>query len=256
MSLLATPRAPHQPRPRAASAVQLTVVGSSPAWPNPGSAHAGYLLDGHGSLLLDCGPGVLARLRQAGRLSVDAVAITHFHLDHWGDLVAWAWLAAHGRNGGVRPELWLPPGGRRELETFAGQWGSEGMFDRAFDLREYDPADGFATAGFEVEPRRLRHYTLEAYGFRVTDPADGRILAYSGDSGPCDELVRLARGADLFVCEATLENGKNDTEPRGHLSAEEAVAAADGALLLTHRPIELPAPDGTRVATDGLVVAV
>ena len=44
--------------------MKLTVVGCSPAWPNPGSAHSGYLLDHEGHrLLLDCGPGVLARLR-------------------------------------------------------------------------------------------------------------------------------------------------------------------------------------------------
>ena len=44
-------------------AVRLTVVGSSPAWPNPGGAQSGYLVEGPGLLLLDCGAGVLARLR-------------------------------------------------------------------------------------------------------------------------------------------------------------------------------------------------
>ena len=237
--------------------MQLTVVGSSPAWPNPGSAHAGYLIEARGTLLLDCGPGVLARLRGAGRLDVDAVAVTHFHLDHWGDLVPWAWLALHATNGVARrPELWLPPGGRRELERFASAWGREGMFDAAFETREYVPGERFAAAGFEVEARRVRHYTLAAYGFRVSDPDDGRVLAYSGDCGPGEDLVTLARGADLFLCEATLASGESDTDPRGHLSAEEAIAAADGPALLTHRPVELPTPDGARVATDGLVLAV
>ena len=46
--------------------VRLTVIGSSPAWPNPGSAQSGYLVEGEGALLLDCGPGVLARLRERG----------------------------------------------------------------------------------------------------------------------------------------------------------------------------------------------
>ena len=61
--------------------VRLTVIGSSPAWPNPGSAQSGYLLEGDGSLLLDCGPGVLGRLRQL-ELYPPSIAITHFHLDH------------------------------------------------------------------------------------------------------------------------------------------------------------------------------
>ena len=44
--------------------MQLTVIGCSPAWPNAGGAQSGYLVEGEGRLLLDCGPGVLARLRE------------------------------------------------------------------------------------------------------------------------------------------------------------------------------------------------
>ena len=47
--------------------MKLTVVGCSPAWPNPGGAQSGYLLEGgSGRLLLDCGPGVLPALRIPG----------------------------------------------------------------------------------------------------------------------------------------------------------------------------------------------
>jgi ribonuclease BN (tRNA processing enzyme) len=235
-------------------AVRLTVIGSSPAWPNPGSAQSGYLVEGRGRLLLDCGPGVLGRLREAGALAVDAVAITHFHLDHWGDLVPWCWLSSYGMEEVARPELWLPPGGTQQLEQFAGLWGNAEMFDRAFDLREFEPDVPFETAGFRVEGRRVNHYTLQAYGFRVTE--DDRTLAYSGDSGPGDALATLARGADLFLCEATLERGSSEDEPRGHLAADEALAVADGPILLTHRPVELPSPEGVALARDGLMIDV
>src|SRR2546425_559579 len=60
--------------------VKLTVVGCSPAWPNPGGAQSGYLVNGTGTVLLDCGPGVLARLRTRDSWpKVDAIVITHFH---------------------------------------------------------------------------------------------------------------------------------------------------------------------------------
>ncbi|HEY7196908.1 MAG TPA: MBL fold metallo-hydrolase [Gaiellaceae bacterium] len=234
--------------------MQLTVIGSSPAWPNPGSAQSGYLLEGaaSGKLLLDCGPGVLGRLRARGPLDVDAVAITHFHLDHWGDLVPWAWLSAYG-DAGMRAELWLPPGGSEQLATFASFWGNDAMFDRAFELHEYERGVPFEAAGFTIEARQVPHYTLTAFGFRVSE--NGRLLAYSGDSAPGEQLADLARGADLFLCEATLKSPDRDGPPRGHLTAEEAHAASDGRLLLTHRPIELPL-DGDDVACDGLVVDV
>ncbi len=234
--------------------VRLTVIGSSPAWPNPGSAQSGYLLEGEGKLLLDCGPGVLGRLRELA-VFPRSIAITHFHLDHWGDLVPWAWLNAFGPpEHRVECALWLPPGGAGELAHFADHWGNPHMFEEAFELREFEPEVPFTAAGFEVEARRLPHYALTSHGFRVTQ--NGKTLAYSGDSAPTRELAELARGADLFLCEATLAEGDRDGVPRGHLSAEEALAAADGPVLLTHRPIELPPPDGVALAHDGLVVEV
>lgn len=236
--------------------MRLTVIGSSPAWPNPGSAQSGYLLEGPGKLLLDCGPGVLARLREGGHV-VQAVAITHWHLDHWGDLVPWAWLKLFGPDElRVSCTLCLPPGGIDELTRFASFWGNERMFERAFKLAEFEPGKPFEAAGFEVEARRVPHYDLEAYGFRVREPGSGRVLAYSGDCAPTQELAALAAGANLFVCEATLADAGRDGLPRGHLTAEEALAAADGPILLTHRPIELPAPDGLPLARDGLALDV
>ena len=239
--------------------VRLTVIGSSPAWPNPGSAQSGYLVQTDSEprlgLLLDCGPGVLGRLRANGSERIDAVAITHFHLDHWGDLVPWAWLNAYGPPDEHIPcSVWLPPGGRGELAAFAANWGNDGMFESAFDLHEFEPGEAFEAAGFSIEAQRLPHYTMEAYGFRIS--RGDRLLAYSGDSAPTSQLAELARGADLFVCEATLAHGDKDGQPRGHLSADEALAAADGPILLTHRPAELPVPEGIQVARDGLVLDI
>src|SRR5260370_41113399 len=118
--------------------VKLTVVGCSPAWPNPGGAQSGYLVNGTGSVLLDCGPGVLARLRQSdGWPRVDAIVISHFHLDHWGDLVPWVWgtMWALGQEL-EKPELWLPPCGREELAAFGTRFGPPDMFIRVFEPME------------------------------------------------------------------------------------------------------------------------
>jgi ribonuclease BN (tRNA processing enzyme) len=239
--------------------VKLTVIGSSPAWPNPGSAHAGNLLESGGrSLLLDCGPGVLGRLREHEAWpSIDAIAITHFHLDHFGDLVPWVWGSWH-RNGmgDRRPELWVYRGGHEHLTRVGAIVGFPDMFDKPFDVKEYDAGMPFTAAGFELTATRLPHYTLETYGFRVTDGVS--TLAYSGDTGPSPALAEVARDADLFVCEATLRRGEDDGQPRGHLSIDEALEAhaAAGAhrLLLTHRPSELPVPDGLELAYDGLEI--
>jgi ribonuclease BN (tRNA processing enzyme) len=238
--------------------MRLTVVGCSPAWPNPSGAHSGYLVEEPGSVLLDCGPGVLARLRAGGGWpEVRAIAITHFHLDHWGDLVPWVWGAMYRGVPLPRPELWLPPGGAEQLEHFGALLGFPDMFERVFELRRYEPGVPFEVGAHTITAARVPHYLLESHAFRVADGE--RTLVYSGDSAPSDELVETARGADLFLCEATLLEGALDATPRGHLSLDEALeafrASGAGRLLVTHRPGELPA-EGVELARDGLVVDV
>ena len=236
--------------------MKLTVVGSSPASPNPGGAHSGYLVEsGDGRLLLDCGPGVLSRLRiREPWPSVGAIAITHLHLDHWGDLVPWVWGTEFGPADppSTKVELWLPPRGPERLRWFAGEFGVEEMFDEAFAVREYETGKAFRAAGLEVVPVRVPH-SIDSHGFRVGDGT--ATLAYSGDTTASEELVELARNADLFLCEANLDRHR---ESVSHLSPEEANAAfvASGAkrLLLTHRPTEWPLPPELELVREGLEV--
>ena len=237
--------------------MQLTVIGCSPAWPNAGGAQSGYLVEGEGRLLLDCGPGVLARMRahDGGWPQVDAVAITHFHLDHWGDLVPWIFGASFGPGREVpKPELWLPPGGESRLRGYGEQMAFAAEIDRVFDVRQYDEATPFTAGGFNLVALRLDHYSELTFGLRVSNHSS--TLAYSGDTGPSANLAELARDADVFLCEATLK----EPEPaeRGHLSEDEAVEAfeASGAkrLVVIHRPDERPLAPSVERATDGDVL--
>jgi ribonuclease BN (tRNA processing enzyme) len=237
--------------------VRLTVVGCSPAWPNPGGAQSGYLVEGRGRLLLDCGPGVLARLRDSEPWPlVDAIVLTHFHLDHWGDLVPWVFGASFGAGrDATPPELWLPPGGGETLGALGRQLGFGTCLGKVFVLREYADGTAFAAGGFDVTPVRLKHYEELTFGMRVTD--GHATLAYSGDTAPTPRLSELAHDADVFLCEATLAMPE-PPDDRGHLSGDEAVAAfADSGakrLIVIHRPDELPLNGGVERAHDGLVL--
>ncbi len=238
--------------------MQVQVVGCSPAWPNPGGAQSGYLVEEDGRrLLLDCGPGVLPRLRRLeGWPRLDAIVITHFHLDHWGDLVPWAFGGLFGAGREVpAPELWLPRGGRDTLHGLDPVLYANAILE-LFDVHEYEERTTFSAAGFELGAFRMLHYALESYGLRVTNGE--RTLAYSADSAPCPGLIHLARKADLFLCEATLAQAEQGI--RGHLTWDEAQEAFEtsGAsrLVIIHRPDELPLPDGVERAYDGLELDV
>lgn len=233
--------------------MHLLVVGCSPAWPNPGGAQSGYLLEADGRrLLLDCGPGVLSKLREREPWPrVDAIVLTHLHLDHWGDLVPWAYGVRYGAGGEVPvPELWLPPGGRDELAALS-RLGADTVLD-VFPAHEYG-AERFAVAGFELTAAPTAHYGERSYALRVS--AGGATLAYSADSAPTPALAELARDADVFLCEATLLEPERNGDS-GHMTAEQALEAfrASGAhrLLVVHRPDELPLPAGVERAHDGL----
>jgi ribonuclease BN (tRNA processing enzyme) len=180
--------------------------------------------------------------------------ITHFHLDHWGDLVPWTFGSMFGPGRDVQPpQLWLPPGGKEELGRFGEKLGFAGMFD-AFELLEYVEGEPFEADGLTITPVRVPHYQLQTYALRVTDGK--ATLAYSGDSAPSPQLAVVGRDADLFLCEATLRESREGGDGlRGHLSAEEAIIAFEesGArrLVIIHRPDELSLPDGVERAADG-----
>ena len=198
---------------------------------------------------------MLPRLREAeGWPQIEAIAITHFHLDHWGDLVPWVWGLQFGPASSLDPpELWLPPGGRETLARLGEELGQRDMFESTFRLAEYEDGRPFTTVGASVTPLRVLHYRMPAFGFRVAD--NGVVLAYSGDSGPSDALPELARDADVFLCEATSLEPNAEGGLRGHLAAREAAEASRAAgakrLLLTHRPAERPLDNGFEQVYDG-----
>ncbi|BCB79658.1 hypothetical protein Pflav_060680 [Phytohabitans flavus] len=92
----------------------------------------------------------------------------------------------------------------------------------------------FPIGPFTVTVDRVNH-PVETYGVRLE--SKGRVLAYSSDTAPCEALLRLALGADLFLCEASYLDGM-DNPPDLHLTGGEAgevaTKAGVGQLLLTH----------------------
>jgi ribonuclease BN (tRNA processing enzyme) len=225
--------------------MRLTVLGRSPARPNPGEACAGYLVEGGASrLLVDIGPGIvsqLLRLHHPDELT--GVVISHMHADHMLDLVTLRWVypwRTIARD--QRLVVWLPPGTADQMVDLARGVGNLRHFEDAFRLREYDGSSPMAFDGMTLTPIETQHY-IPCWGFRAE--ADGRRFAYSGDSAPCAGLLDLADDADLFLCEATLRSLDEDAlppEPRGHvLPAEAGEVAREGGsrrLVLTHLPLE------------------
>ena len=225
--------------------MRLTVLGRSPARPNPGEACAGYLVEGGGArVLVDIGPGVVAQLlRQSHPAELDAVVVSHMHPDHMLDLVTLRYVYPwRSRPRDERLRVIVPPGSADQLIDLARGVGSAKFLDDAFRLSEHDGHTTMTFGRMSLTPVETQHY-IPCWGFRAE--ADARLLAYTADTGPSDELRHLAADADLLVSEATLRSLDEDAappEPRGHLLPAEAGDAARDAgarrLLLTHLPVE------------------
>jgi ribonuclease BN (tRNA processing enzyme) len=224
--------------------MRLTILGRSPASPNPGEACAGYLVESGGArVLVDIGPGVVAQL--VGRHhpdELDAVVVSHMHADHMLDLVTLRYVYPwRDIPKGERLRVILPPGSADQMLDLARGVGSAKHFESCFRLSEHDGGSSLPFGALSLRPVATQHY-IPCWGFRID--ADGRRLAYTADTAPCDGLSDLADGADLLLSEATLRSLDEDAappEPRGHLTPAEAGTAARAGgsrrLLLTHLPV-------------------
>ncbi len=213
--------------------MRLTVLGKSPAWQDVDGACSGYLLEeGRTALLLDCGNGVFAKLRRfVDYVDVDAVVVSHLHADHFLDLIPFSYALTYAsrhvavdRSAGseqpARPRLFSPPGGRDFFRRVVGAWGNEGLVEEAFHLEEYEADSVLEIGPLRVSFSSVPHF-VETYAISVEALNGGGRLAYGADSRPAEELVDFAKGADLFLVEATLPRPER-TGARGHLTAEEA----------------------------------
>ncbi|MCA9605191.1 MAG: ribonuclease Z [Myxococcales bacterium] len=213
--------------------MKLHVLGSGTAIPHLERGASGYALVEDGvALLLECGPGSTRRWPAAGLdfEAVRGVLVTHFHVDHCCDLPA----VLFGRmvTSTETPLTLLGPLGHeahvRGLRALFSPW----LDDPRVDVHELDDGGAVEVGPFALSARHVRH-AEHALGVRVR--AGGATLAFSGDSGPCDALVELCRGADVALLECSYPE---DRETRSHLNAATAAAVAVAAgvqrLVLTH----------------------
>jgi ribonuclease BN (tRNA processing enzyme) len=207
----------------------LTVLGSCGAWPEPGRACAGFLLEYDGfKVVLDLGYAALPQLlKYCPEGEVDAVVVTHQHPDHCVDVSALARVRYYLAPEAAPIPLYCPPGVLDVLRALEPRPDPATVFD------VQDLATTKEIGPFQLESVLLPHYVTNL-GVRLSAP--DLTIAYTGDSGPSPELSRLAAGADLHISDATLQGDSPTTAPRYVMTATEAATGALGAerLLLTH----------------------
>ncbi len=217
--------------------IRCTILGTGTSIYRAGRTPAGYLIEGgDAAILMDPGPGAVHRAVAAGMnlATLDAVAVSHLHLDHVSDL---GMLFFTLRSPQVtRTKRLLVVGGPglddyvSGLRALHGTWAQPRGYGRAVQAEAQWRME-IGQLGVQAGP--VDHID-GAMGFRFMSP-DGSSLVYSGDTTGCDDLIELAHGADVLVMACS---APDDKPMPGHstpgIVARVASAAQVQRVVLTH----------------------
>jgi len=156
--------------------------------------------------LVDCGASSLVAMKRLdiSPNGIESIVTSHLHGDHFGGLPFLILDAQFFSRRSVPLTVAGPPGLRDRLtaamEVF---FPGSSKTTRAFELRviELEPGRRTELPGFVVTPHVVNH-ACGAPPFALRIEAEGRVVAYSGDTEWTDALVEAAHNADVFICEA------------------------------------------------------
>jgi ribonuclease BN (tRNA processing enzyme) len=223
--------------------VILTVVGSGTLVPSPRRSTPALVVEDEGiQLTVDGGSGTL---RRQAELGIDfrrtaALLFTHIHPDHTLDVLHFLFAVRHAPRRSEPLTLIGPPGFERYLDRLRDgvrSWTDGGA--AGFRVRELADRETVTLGEIEIRAFRLEHSVVD-HGYRLR-ARSGRTAAVTGDTGRCEALFDLARGADVLVADCS---GDAEHPLVGHLGAPEvgdlASRAGVGQVVLTHL---YPLPD-------------
>jgi len=222
--------------------MKLVVLGSGTSVPHPQRAAAAFWLEtANGLVLLDCGADSAHRMAEESVdwPSLDAIWISHLHLDHCGGLASFLFGLkwAPQTEGRQKPLRIFGCRGIGSLLKAIDESNDYGLLAQPFPIELHEVSDD--NAGFEMMPGLSAQtfstpHTQESLAIRLTYN-DGTSMVYTSDTGYSAELAKFASGADLLILECSFWRHKPTAK---HLELDDAMRLAQLAeprqLVLTH----------------------
>ncbi|MGB1237145.1 MAG: MBL fold metallo-hydrolase [Pseudomonadales bacterium] len=244
-----------------ASRVKLQVLGSGGPQLDDGRASSSYLVwvDGKAKVMIDTGPGSSVNYGKAGAnyLDLEAIALSHLHVDHSSDLPAYLKggffaqriedIKLFGPTGNARmpsiqhfvDSVFGEKGAYPYLSGYFVPWQRNYTIEVVTADAASDSVQRFAvTDDIRMSAIGVQHGQLPAVAWRV-DVA-GCAITFSGDmSGRRDNLQKLAQGSDILVAHHAVPEGAGDGVAGLHMRpskiAQIAAEAEVGQVVLSHR---------------------
>lgn len=191
-------------------------------------------------MLFDCGPGTMRRLLEAGTkiFDISFIFFSHLHPDHTGELVSFLFATKYPEIERRQKPLTIVAGSGfsefyTRLKNVYGEWIE--LKPGLLNIVEMDnkAKDSIDFGDFTVKSIPVEH-SDESIAYRITG-SGGKSVVYSGDTDFSDNLVTLAKNADILICESALPD---ELKVAGHLTPSLAGRIARQAnvkkLVLTH----------------------
>jgi ribonuclease BN (tRNA processing enzyme) len=234
--------------------MKLVVLGSGTSLPHPLRAAPGYWLETEGGrALLDISADVPHRMarEELDWVNLDAIWISHFHLDHMGGLAPFLFgtRSAPQTQQRVHPLSIYGPAGFIKILHAIDQANDYRLLQQPFpvDLKEVDPGNEFELLPGLKSVTFSTPHTRESLAIRLKDK-NGSVLVYTSDTGYSEELVDFASGAGMLLMECSFHKNK---PVKTHLELTEAMQLAKKCkpqmLVLSHLYFEW---DGIDLAAD------
>ncbi len=237
--------------------MRLQVLGSGGPEMGDQRASTSYLVwvDGKSRILIDCGAGSALNFEKAGGNleDLEAILLTHLHVDHSSDLPAYIKGAFFTDRAtdllvlGPGSGRWFPGTDEFVTRLFSAQ-GSiypylsdflEG--DRSYRIQPRSVAGGWAgstESGIELECATVVHGSTPALAWRIGD-GDSSITISGDFSDQSQRLSELARETDILVCHNAVPEDATGLERDLHAPpsfiGDVAAQAEPGRLVLSHR---------------------
>jgi ribonuclease BN (tRNA processing enzyme) len=219
--------------------MKLTVLGSGTVVPDGSRNSAGYFIESAGlRMMMDCGAGTVHALARYGLPweQLTHLFISHFHVDHCGELASLFFAFRHGtKNKRSEPLTLIAPHGiDRVMNGLKAAFG-ENLFDPKFpfDLRMVSPGERIAiTEACSVSVEKTPH-TEESLAVRIE--SGDRAICYTGDTDYSEDVSRFFNNASLMISECSFRERREGVP---HLSVKDVAKMAARAnvekLLVTH----------------------
>jgi ribonuclease BN (tRNA processing enzyme) len=186
--------------------VQLQFLGSGDAFGSGGRFQACFMLCGaDDQVLIDCGASSLIAMKRAGvdPSEIGWMLVSHLHVDHCGGV---PFLILDGQFSRRTRSLVVagPPGLKDRIEAaMEVNFPGSTQVTRRFTTDLVEIPERLTT---QIGPALVTPFVVDhasgapSYALRVE--YGGKVISYSGDTAWTEALVEVARGADLFICEA------------------------------------------------------